>query len=415
VTRAATAPSSGILTPVSPTRVALVVACAHGLNDAYAAFLHPLLPRIMDRLGLSIALAATLATAFGLASSLLQPVAGYLSDRYGRRVFVVAGPVISAVFLSLIGVAPSFAALMALLVLGGLGSAAFHPPGASFAARIAEGGGSGLRFSLFSFGGALGFTVGPLLAVGIVAWGGLERLWLAMVPMLVLAPLVWRSLPSGRRERPARPPPGPATVLRLLVGPLGLVFGISAVAAFVQRVYLTLTPIIAAGDGRSEAAGALALSVYLGGQAIGTLAGGVLTDRLDRAPLLAVLTALAAPAHALALGLPSGTAGALTAAAAAGFLNMAMLPPLVILAQELVPEGAATGSSVAMGLAWATGSLMLPLAGALGDAIGPRPAALAVLPTLLIATALALHPALRRHPPRPGAAGPVPPPPMAGP
>ncbi|NIP82324.1 MAG: MFS transporter, partial [Gemmatimonadetes bacterium] len=41
--------------------VATVVAVAHGVNDAYAAFLHPLLPRIMDKLGLSIALAATLA------------------------------------------------------------------------------------------------------------------------------------------------------------------------------------------------------------------------------------------------------------------------------------------------------------------------------------------------------------------
>jgi hypothetical protein len=35
----------------SALAVALTVAVAHGLNDAYAAFLHPLLPRIMDKLG----------------------------------------------------------------------------------------------------------------------------------------------------------------------------------------------------------------------------------------------------------------------------------------------------------------------------------------------------------------------------
>ena len=29
-------------------RIAVMVALAHALNDAYAAFLHPLLPRIMD-------------------------------------------------------------------------------------------------------------------------------------------------------------------------------------------------------------------------------------------------------------------------------------------------------------------------------------------------------------------------------
>jgi FSR family fosmidomycin resistance protein-like MFS transporter len=115
-------------------RIAVLVSLAHALNDAYAAFLHPLLPRIMDRLGLSIALAATLATAFSVASSLVQPVAGYLADRFGRRLLVALGPVISGVFLSLMGWAPSFEILMGLLVVGGLGSALFHPPGASYAA-----------------------------------------------------------------------------------------------------------------------------------------------------------------------------------------------------------------------------------------------------------------------------------------
>ena len=42
-----------------PVRVALVVAGAHTLNDMYASFVPPLLPRIMGELGLSITLAAT--------------------------------------------------------------------------------------------------------------------------------------------------------------------------------------------------------------------------------------------------------------------------------------------------------------------------------------------------------------------
>lgn len=393
----ATVPGSPLERVRSPARIALVVALAHGLNDAYAGFLSPLLPRIMDKLGLTIAMAATAATVFGLASSLLQPLAGYLADRFGRRVFVMVGPALSAIFLSLIGWAPSFELLLALLLLGGLGSAAFHPPGASFAARIREGRGSGLRFSFFSFGGAAGYTVGPMVAVGIVGWLGLAGLWVAMIPALLLIPVLWRRLPSGRSERPAALPPGPRAVLRLLAGPLGLVFGVSALTAFVQRVYLTMMPIIAAADGRSEAVGALALSIYLAGQAAGTLVGGLLTDRVHRIRLLATLTALALPVHALALGLPAGHPAGLAAAAAAGFLNMAILPPVVILAQELLPQGAAVASSVVMGMAWATASMLLPVAGALGDAAGARTAALATLPALLIATALTLHPALRPH------------------
>ena len=279
---------------------------AHGVNDAYAAFLPPLLPRIMDRLGLSIALAATLAMTLSLGASLLQPLMGYVSDRYGRRPFVVLGPILSAAFLSLIGATSSFWILILFLLLGGLGSAVFHPPGASMAAQISEGKGSGLRMSVFSLGGSLGWALGPLIAVGLVARVGLEGLWVAMFPGILLAILLFPLFPTTGPHRGAQLPPSPAKVLRALRGPLGLLFGISVVGAFAQRVFLTMGPIIGARAGASEAAGALALSLYLGTQALGTLTGGFLADRVDRGRLLAWLTFLAFPAHFLAVSLPPG-------------------------------------------------------------------------------------------------------------
>lgn len=166
---------------------AVALALAHALTDSYSAFLHPLLPRVMDKLGLSITLAATLATTLFLASSLTQPLLAWLADRYGRRPFVIGGVLASGVFLSLIGIAPNFAVLTVLLVLGGMGSAAFHPPGASMAARAAEGPGSGARMSVFSFGGAAGYAVGPLVAVGLVSAFGFGGLAFAMAPALLAA------------------------------------------------------------------------------------------------------------------------------------------------------------------------------------------------------------------------------------
>jgi len=47
-----------------------------------------------------------------------------------------------------------------------------RPPGASMAARISEGKGSGVRMSVFSLGGSLGWAIGPLIAVGLVGWVG---------------------------------------------------------------------------------------------------------------------------------------------------------------------------------------------------------------------------------------------------
>lgn len=370
---------------------------SHGIIDAYAAFLHPLLPRIMEKLGLSIALAATLATVLSFSTSLIQPAFGFLADRYGRRLFLAAGPVLAGVFLSLIGLAPSFGSLLGLLVLGGLGAAAFHPPGAALVARAADGKGSGMRLSVFSFGGASGFAIGPIAAVGIVGLVGLEGLWIAMFPGVLVGAALWFGLGGGSRRRSVTRPPSPLEVMRLLAGPLGLVFGVSALGAFVQRTFLTFMPIVAARAGVSEAAGASVLSVYLGAQALGTLTGGALTDRVDRQRMMVVISLLSVPAHVAAVVLPPASAPAFAAAIAAGFLNMALLPPVVVMAQEMVPAGAAASSGIVMGLAWAAGTVLIPFTGALGDVYGPVPVAAWSMPSLLLIGLLAAHPSLRPY------------------
>lgn len=87
---------------------------------------------------------------------------------------------------------------------------------------------------------------------------------------------------------------------------------------------------------------------------------------------------------------------ALGAAAVAGFLGMATLPPIVVMAQEMVPSGAAVSSGIVMGLAWAAGSVGVLATGAAADAVGPMMATLMSMPAILGAILLAAHPALRR-------------------
>jgi len=378
-------------------RIAVVIAIAHGVNDAYASFLPPLLPRIMGELGLSIALAASLSVAFSIAAALPQPLFGYLADRYGRRVFAVLGPILSGVAIATIGFAGSFGALVAILVVAGVGSAAFHPPGASYAVRVSEGKGGGSRYAIFTFGGAVGFAAGPIAAVGLVQWGGLQGLWVAMIPVLAIAPFVFLSLPSGRAEtaKAAQRPPPPAHVIRSLFGPLGVLFGVSATMAFAQRLYLTMEPIIVADAGGSEAMGAVVLSVYLLAQAVGSAVGGVLTDYMDRGRLLTLLCFWSIPAYAAAVSLDPGTALWFVFAAGAGFFGMATLPPVVVMAQEMLPSGTGVSSGIVMGLAWAAGSLGVLATGRLADSVGPQTATLWSLPVLVLAVVLASRPTLR--------------------
>jgi len=75
---------------------ALTVASAHALNDLYAAFLHPLLPRIMERLGLSIALAAVLT---GFLRTMLFGVSPLDPLTYLAVVLIFAATALVAVYL----------------------------------------------------------------------------------------------------------------------------------------------------------------------------------------------------------------------------------------------------------------------------------------------------------------------------
>jgi FSR family fosmidomycin resistance protein-like MFS transporter len=278
-------------------------------------------------------------------------------------------------------------------VLGGIGSSLSIP--ARLGARADGGGGAGARMSLFH-SAARWRRARPLAyLVGRLALRGLT---LAMIPTLLLMPLLLRVLPAtGGHARPSRGLQGVAEAARSMRGALGLLFAISAIAAFVQRAFVTLQPIAIAAGGGSEAMGATVLSVYLSAQALGSIAGGLLADRFDRTRLLLWLIVASLPAHLLALALPHGAPLALAATATAGLLNMALLPPLVIMAQDASPHGAATSAGIIMGLAWAAGSVAMIGAGAVADVIGPRSAALLCVPVLLGAALAALHPAVRPY------------------
>jgi MFS family permease len=123
---------------------------------------------------------------------------------------------------------------------------------------------------------------------------------------------------------------------------------------------------------------------------------------MDRRRLLVGLCVLAMPAHLVAVGLAPGSFVALAGAAAAGFFGMAVLPPVVVVAQEILPRSAAVGSGIVMGLAWAAASVGVLLTAAFADTVGPRSAALWTMPVILGAAALAAHPSMRA--PRPGEA-----------
>src|SRR4029077_46226 len=115
-----------ILKRIHPT--VLLMASAHFMVDGYGNIYAPLLPLLIPKLHLTLAAAGTLTMCYQMAASVAQVGFGHLADRWRPRLLVMTGPVIAVTVLSFIGVAPSPATLAAILVVGGLGAAAFHPP-----------------------------------------------------------------------------------------------------------------------------------------------------------------------------------------------------------------------------------------------------------------------------------------------
>ncbi|MEO7135091.1 MAG: MFS transporter, partial [Vicinamibacterales bacterium] len=112
------------------------VASTHVVVDAYTNIYAPMLPLLIPHLNLSLASAGTLAMCFQLANSVSQLGFGALADRWRPQLLVIIGPLIAVIVLSLIGLANTPLTLGVILVLGGLGGAAFHPPAAALVYRL---------------------------------------------------------------------------------------------------------------------------------------------------------------------------------------------------------------------------------------------------------------------------------------
>ncbi|MGH2842221.1 MAG: MFS transporter, partial [Solirubrobacteraceae bacterium] len=176
----------------------LSLSWAHLLNDGASNYLPGVLPAVLVSLHDPLSLAGVLTAAL-IAGQAAQPLTGWLADRVGGRLLSPLGLLMSSLGGGLIGLAHSTAALVGLLLVIGLGGAAFHPQ-ALAAIRRMGGSGHGLRTSIFLVGGELGRGLWPTAASVVVEHMGLDGLWVVGVPGLLSVPLLWRATPKQPRR-----------------------------------------------------------------------------------------------------------------------------------------------------------------------------------------------------------------------
>jgi len=342
----------------------LLMASAHLMVDGYGNIYAPMLPILIPRLGLSLAAAGTLTMLFQMAASVAQVGFGNLADQWRPRTLIMVGPVVSVTVLSLLGLATSREMLAGVLIVGGLGAAAFHPPAAALAHRLG-GDRQGLAMSVYITGGTLGFSLGPLFFAPFAERFGLEWTPLLALPGLAVVAFFVRRVP----EIPLHPSTSRGfAALRPYARPLALLYTIVVLRTLASLTFATFVPVMLTRRGLSVGEAGASVAAYLFGSGVGGFFGGPAADRFGARRVIALSLVLSTPFLFVAPFL-SGWMFVVVLAIGGLFLQ-STLPVNVTFGQSLAPVSAATVSSLMMGFAWGTGGLSVPFVGMIADRIG---------------------------------------------
>ena len=345
----------------------LVLSIAHFVHDVYSSFLAPLLPLLIEKLSMSLTQAGFLSSVMQI-PALLNPYIGVLADRISVRYFVILAPAMTAVPMSLIGLAPGYGVLLILLFITGISVSVFHVPSPVMVADLSAAR-KGRGMSFFMTGGELARTVGPLVAVAAVSLFGLEDFYPVMIFGLLSS--VWlyfkfRSIPvqqvGSRRKlsvletwRSLRHVLLPLTAILVTRG-----FMHASMTAFLPT-YIKME------TGNLWLAG-IALTLFEAAGVAGVLAAGSISDWFGRRKTL-LASLLGAP---LFLFLFTLTGGWLRVAAllVVGFTLLSTTPVMLALVQENARHSPAAANGLFMMISFIARSAVVVVVGFIADRIG---------------------------------------------
>jgi FSR family fosmidomycin resistance protein-like MFS transporter len=357
----------------------------HFMGDFFQSFIRPLLPVLANKFDLSLAQVGLITGVATFMAFLIQPIFGYLADRYKTRVILLIGSLAGVICIPMVGVVPYFGFVLLLIALGSISSAIYHPTAAGMVSVYA-GRRTGLSMSFFGLGGTLGFTLGPIVCSGYVTLLGLQRLpiltLLGVLVFVVLFIMIPDSEATGQTQKDFIG--SLKESLAEVWKPVLLIWSLSFSRAFVEHALLTFIPVLTAVEGHSLVSVGGIISLFTVGGSVSALICGHLVDRIGFKPVYLFSYALASPFILLFIHAAGWQVYPL--AFVAGFMLLATLFPAVALAQKVAPRGRSLVSSIVMGLAYGLSGLMMPLVGRLADAFGIRAAlsCIAVIPLAVL-------------------------------
>ena len=344
------------LTDATPTaarnndaRIIPLVCAAHFVSHFYILVLPPLFPFIRDFYNVSYTQLGLALTAFNITTALCQTPAGFLVDRIGARSVFVAGLVLGAACLAIVGFVPSFWLLVAMFAILGVANGVYHPADYAILSQLVSNERASQAFSLHIFAGFLGTAVTPATMLILQQSLGWQGAFVAASVMGLIVAIPFLAQPAALFEPPPKPvrPPNEAPKddkagwSLLLSGPilLNLLF-------FVMITFSTTGvqnySVVALNEAYGTPIGLAntALTANLMLSALGVLAGGLLAARVTRHEWVAALSFAGIAVTAAMIGAADlGFMLLMIVMSLNGFVNGVMQPSRDMIVRAVTPEG----------------------------------------------------------------------------
>jgi MFS family permease len=295
-------------------RSILGTACgAHFIHDGFSDILYVLLPVWASEFGLTFAQVGLLKTLYTGGMAGFQVPAGILAERRGEARLLAAGTAVTALGFLTAGLTGGFVALLACLVVGGLGSGCQHPLSSSLVSKAYETGSRRTALGTYNFSGDLGKVVVPAAVALALPWVGWRRAVeiYAVIGLLAAGAIV---LLLGRLQAGRRVPIEAAGAATARARGWGIrdpraysaLSAIHVIDNSTRTGFLTFLPFLLIAKGATVQSVGLALMLVFIGGAVGKFACGALADRVGVIRTVVITEAATGAGILLLLTLPLG-------------------------------------------------------------------------------------------------------------
>ncbi len=371
-------------------KVLVLLSAGHFTTDLSQGALPALLPFFKEALNLSYTMSGVIILSANLTSSIIQPVFGYLSDRRPIGWFLPFAPFIACLGFSVTGFISNYSFLLLCVILSGIGVASFHPEGFK-TAYFFTGDKKATGMSIFSVGGNLGISVGPILALTLVTSFGIKGTLGIIVPGILIAIVLLFNLPMLTTPVAFAHKEAKKEVKTPLSKDQKISFSLLVIVAtlrsWTQLGLLTYIPFYYINylKGNPLYAGKL-VSTFLFAGTFGTLIGAPLADRWGHKKYL--LTTLILSFPLLLLFYRSSGIMAFILLGIAGMVLISSFALTTVMGQTLLPQHLGMASGIMVGFTISAGGIGVTLLGAIADHWGVPIAIKAIFLLPLIAFGL---------------------------